>query len=144
MSRGENNKTVIYIHNYLFFSLLLDQQSVRMESGLGVMDYQACSEASTNITSNRPKSYLKWSEKERYEIGKYAAIHGSRAAGKKFDTKEKPLSESNARRFSNLYKEEILKAQKNNLDVNRNLSVSPRGRQSGSDGDEIFTFPSKD
>ena len=87
---------------------------------------------------------MKWSEKERYEIGKYAAIHGSRAAGKKFDTKEKPLSESNARRFSNLYKEEILKAQKNNLDVNRNLSVLPRGRQSGSDGDEIFTFPSKD
>ena len=25
-----------------------------MESDLGVMDYQACPEASTNITSNRP------------------------------------------------------------------------------------------
>ena len=65
-----------------------------MESG--VRDYQACSEASTNITSNRPKNYRKWSEKERYEIGKYAAIHGSRAAERKFHTKEKPLSESNA------------------------------------------------
>ena len=99
-----------------------------MESGLGVMDYRACSEASTNITSNRPKNYRKWSEKERYEIGKYAAIHGSRAAERKFHTKEKPLSESNARRFSKLYKEEISKAQKNNRDVNRNLSVLPRGR----------------
>ena len=99
-----------------------------MESGLGVMDYQACSEASTNITSNRPKNYRKWSEKERYEIGKYAAIHGSRAAERKFHTKEKPLSESNARRFSKLYKEEISKAQKNSRDVNRNLSVWPRGR----------------
>ena len=108
--------------------LLLDQQSVRMESGLGVMDYRACSEASTNITSNRPKNYRKWSEKERYEIGKYAAIHGSRAAEKNFHTKEKPLSESNARRFSKLYKEEISKAQKNNRDVTRNLSVLPRGR----------------
>ena len=94
-----------------------------MESGLGVMDYRACSEASTNITSNRPKNYRKWSEKERYEIGKYAAIHGSRAAERKFHTKEKPLSESNAQRFSKLYKEEISKAQKNNRDVNRNLSV---------------------
>ena len=104
-----------------------------MESGLGVMDYRACSEASTNITSKRPKNYRKWSEKEYYEIGKYAAIHGSRAAERKFRTKEKPLSESNARRFSKLYKEEISKAQKNNRDVNRNLSVLPRGRPSRSD-----------
>ena len=73
-----------------------------MESGLGIMDYRSCSEASTNITSNRPKNYRKWSEKERYEIGKYAAIHGSRAAERKFHTKEKPLSESNAGRFSKL------------------------------------------
>ena len=99
-----------------------------MESGLEVMDYQTCSEASNNITSTRPKNYRKWSEKERYEIERYTAIHGSRAAERKFHTKEKPLSESNARRFAKLYKEEILKAQKNNCDVNRNLSILPRGR----------------
>ena len=99
-----------------------------MGSGLGVMDYRTCSEASTNITSNRPKNYRKWSEKKRYENGKYAAIHGSRAAERKFHTKEKPLSENNAQRFSKLHKEEISKAQKNNRDVNRNLSVLPRGR----------------
>ena len=92
------------------------------------MDYRACSEAITNITSNRPKNYRKWSEKECYEIRKYAAIHGSRAAERKFHTKEKPLSESNARRFSKLYKEEISKAQKNNRDVNGNLSVLAHGR----------------
>ena len=99
-----------------------------MESGLRVMDYRTCSEASTNTTSNRPKNYRKWSEKERYEIGKYAAINGSRAAERKSHTEEKPPSESNARRFSKLCKEEISKAQKNNSDVNRNLSVLPRGR----------------
>ena len=94
------------------------------------MDYQACSKASTNITSNRPKNYRKWSEKERYEIGKYAAMHGSRAAERKFHTKEKPISESIAPRFSKLYEEisKISKAQKNNRDVKRNLSVLPRGR----------------
>ena len=63
-----------------------------MESGLGVMDYRACSGTSTNITSNRPKTT---GNEQRYEIGKYAAIHGS-AAERKFHTKEKPLSESNA------------------------------------------------
>ena len=31
-------------------------------------------------SSNRFKNYRKWSEKEHYEIGKYVAIHGSRAA----------------------------------------------------------------
>ena len=113
------------------------------------MDYQACSEASTNITSNRPKNYRKWSEKERYEIGKYAAIHGSRAAERKFHTKEKPLSESNAQRFSKLYKEEILKAQKNNRDVNRHLSILPHGRllRLGSLGQMVQRFllsPSND
>ena len=81
-----------------------------MQSGLGVVDYRACSEESPNITSNRPKNYRKCSEKEHYEIGKNAAIHGSKAAERKFHTKEKPLSESNARRFSKLYKEEISKA----------------------------------
>ena len=90
-----------------------------MKSGLGVMDYRACLKASITITPSRSKNYRKWSEKERYEI------HGSRAAERKFHTKEKPLSESNARRFSKLYKEEILKAQKNNRDINRNLSVLP-------------------
>ena len=88
------------------------------------MDYRACSEASTNITSNKPKNYRKWSEKERYEIGKCAAIHGSRAAERKFHNKEKPLSEGNARRFPKLYKEEISKTQKSNRDVNRNLSIN--------------------
>ena len=80
-----------------------------MKSGLGVMDYRACSEASTNITSNGLKNYQKWSENDRYEIGKYAAIHGSRAVRRKFHTKEKSLSESNVQRFSKLYKEKILK-----------------------------------
>ena len=47
---------------------------------------------------------------------------------KKFHTKEKPQSGSNAQRISKLYKEEISKSQKNNRDVNRNLSVLPRGR----------------
>ena len=101
-----------------------------MESSLRIMDCQACSEASTNITSNRAKNYTKWLEKERYEIGKHVAIHRSRAAESKFHTKEKLLSETNAWRFTKLYKEEIPKAQKNNCDFNRNLSVLPRGRPS--------------
>ena len=78
--------------------------------------------------SNRPKNYRKWLEKERYEIGKYVAICGSRAAERKFHIKEKPLSKGNARRFSKLYIEEISKVKRSNLDVNRNLSVLPCGR----------------
>ena len=97
--------------------------------------------------SNRPQNYRKWSEKERHEIAKYAAIHRSRAAERKFHTKEKQLSESNGRRFSKLYKEEISKAQKSNRDVNRNLSGLARGGPLllGSLGQMVqITFPSKD
>ena len=96
------------------------------------MDCRACSETSINITSNGLKNYQKCSGNDRYEIGKYAAIHRSRAVRRKFHTKEKPISENNVQRFPKLYKEEILKAQKNNCYVNRNLSSSPRGTLLGS------------
>ena len=57
-----------------------------------------------------------------------AEMHRWRAVKRKFHTKEKPLIESNAWRFLELFKEEISKAQKNNWDVNRNLIVLPHGR----------------
>jgi len=105
-----------------------DQQTRQMESGLGIMDYRACSEASTSTTSKRSNKYVRWSDKERFEIGKYASIHGSRAAERKYHTQNKPLNESSARRFAKAYKEEIRNARKGNRDVNKGLTTLPRGR----------------
>ena len=74
-------------------------------------------EATSKIPSKR-KSYQKWSDKERYDIG----------AAKKFGTKEKPLNESSARRFAKLYQEQLATAKKQNCEVSKGLKILPRGR----------------
>ena len=84
-------------------------------------------EATSKIPSKR-KSYQKWSDKERYDIGKYASLHGPVPAAKKFGTKEKPLNESSARRFAKLYQEELATAKKQNCEVSKGLKILPRGR----------------
>ena len=66
--------------------------------------------------------------KERYDIGNYASLHGPVPAAKKFGTKEKPLNESSARRFAKLYQEELATAKKQNCEVSKGLKILPRGR----------------
>ena len=53
------------------------------DSGLGNIDYANVKEKISNITNNRG-TYNKFKDKDRYEIGKYAAIHGTAATLKKF------------------------------------------------------------
>ena len=48
-------------------------------------------------------------------------IHGASAAAKKFATKDKPLNEISARRFSALYKGQIKKAKKDKRDPKKEL-----------------------
>ena len=94
-----------------------------------MLDYQASVQAIADSTnSKKRKSYCRWSHKDRFQIGKYAAVHGTSAAAKKFATKDKPLNESSARRFSALYKEEIKKAKKDKRDPKKELVPLPRGR----------------
>ena len=82
----------------------------------------------TSTTSAKRKNYRKWSDKERYDIGKYATLHGAVPAAKKFGTKEKPLNESSARRFAKLYQVELAAARKQDREVSKGLKILPRGR----------------
>ena len=59
-----------------------------------------------------PEKHVTWSDKDRFEIGKCAAVHGSWAAKRMYHTKNKPLNKTSARRFAKAYKEEIRKARK--------------------------------
>ena len=97
------------------------------QSGLGVLDYETCVEATSKIPSKR-KSYQKWSDKERYDIGKYASLHGPVPAAKKFGTKKKTLNESSTRRFAKLYQEELATAKKQNVKSCKGLKILPSGR----------------
>ena len=94
-----------------------------------MLDYHASVQAIADSTNSKKiNSYCRWSDKDRFQIGKYAAVHGASAAAKKFATKDKPLNESSARRFSALYKEEIKKAKKDKRDPKKELVPLPRGR----------------
>ena len=93
------------------FSLSSDLQR---ESSLGILDYNAVTDAATGATTQVKKrnSNQKWSASERFKIGKYAAQNGHVAAVRKFSVKEKPLNKRSVRRFAKLYKGEKVKKKK--------------------------------
>ena len=116
--------------SFLAKSSTLKPPNFQSESGLGTLDYEASIQAIANsaATSKKRKSYNRWSDKDRFNIGKYAAVYGATAAAKKFATEDRPLNESSTRRFSALYKEELKKSKKDERDPRTELAVLPRGR----------------
>ena len=101
------------------------------QSGLGMIDYLAVTEAVTSCTkkSNKKKeTYTHWSNKERFVIGKYAVENGHAATVRKFASKEKPLNESTVRRFCKRYKEELKQSTKEKREMKKELTLMPRGR----------------
>ena len=94
-----------------------------------MLDYQASIQAIADSTnSKKRKWYCQWLDKDHFQIGKYATVHGASASAKKFATKDKPLNESLAWRFSALYKEEIKKEKKDKLNPKKELVPLPCGR----------------
>ena len=91
-------------------------------------DYQASEQAIADSTnSKKRKSYCRWLDKDRFQIGKYTAVHGASAAAKKFATKDKPLNECSTRTFSALYKEEIKNTKKDKQDPKKETVPLPSG-----------------
>ena len=76
----------------------------------------------------KKNSYQKWTDKQRFQIGKYAAENDLAAAARKFTTKQNPLNESTVRRFCNLYKRELEQASKEKREIKSALKCLPRGR----------------
>ena len=62
---------------------------------------------------NRSPQYRKWTDKQRYIIGKYAAENGNANTLRKFKTEFPNLSESSVRTFKKRYYEEVENARKN-------------------------------
>lgn len=61
-----------------------------MQWGFGVLTYKVSLKATIATTSKKHKSYQKWLDNEAFQIGKYAALYGSRAAERSYHSKEKP------------------------------------------------------
>ena len=127
------------IHSFIFCSLIIlattsssaqEFPEFQKESGLGMVDYRAVTEAvkSSSKKSNRKESYTHWSNKERFTIGKYAAENGHAATARKFSSNEKPLNESTVRRFCKRYKDELQKSTQEKRKMKKELSSLPSGR----------------
>jgi len=75
-------------------------------SDIGRLDVQVINDfVSSTKSTSRPSEYHKWTDKDRYTIGKYATV-----AVKKFNTEFPALKESTVRTFKKRYYEEIRKS----------------------------------
>ena len=124
--------------NVLYFIMrnliILDTSSesttdFQKESGVGMTHYHTATNVVTTCSkkSKRKESYIHWSDKERFSIGKYAAASGYAAAVRKFMNKGKPLNESTVRRFCKRYKEEFKQSSKEKCELKKRLRLIPRG-----------------
>ena len=52
---------------------MASNESTRELSGLGSLDYSSVNEAVTNLSGSKRNSYQKWTDKQGFQIGKYAA-----------------------------------------------------------------------
>ena len=80
-------------------------------SDIGKVDTQVINEyvSSTKEASSRSTKYRKWTDKDRYDIGKYAAENGNINAVRKFQTDFPNLKGSTVRTFKMRYYEELRK-----------------------------------
>ena len=69
----------------------------------------------------RQPQYHKWTEKERYDIGKYAAENGNINAVRKFNPEFPSLSESTVRSFKKKYYEQLREKSKEELDKSQTI-----------------------
>ena len=97
---------------------------------MGFVDIAAISQETKSVKKKRNSSYTKWSEKDRYLIGKYAAENGVAAAVRKFKRQFQTLNESTVRSFRKKAEEEIKQASKERREPKKALSKysSPTGR----------------
>ena len=90
-----------------------------------MVEYVAVSKSISKANQRRGR-YNKFSDEDRCEIAKYAALHGPAAAVRKFKPKFPNLNESTTRTFRDQY-QKALKCKKSISPVKK-LSISTRGR----------------
>ena len=89
---------------------------------VGTMDSQAISDRVTSPTSTkRQPNYHKWTKKERYTIGKYAAENGNINAVRKFKPDFPALGKSSVRSFKKKYYEELKYKTKEDLEASQSI-----------------------
>ena len=102
--------------------------SLRRDSNLGELDFQAVQDEIAQKKFKRKTSYQKYSEEDRFKIGKYASENGATAAVRKFKNSFPDIKESTVRRFKSNYEEELKKAKLQSRPMTKALPEKTRGR----------------
>ena len=78
------------------------------ETCLGAIDFQRVQDSVAVVIPNKRGKYEKYTDKERYDIGKYGSKYGATAAVRKFKNDYPSLNESTVR-FMNKKYDDLLK-----------------------------------
>ena len=78
---------------------------------LGDTDFATIQEASARKSVN----YIKWTDENRYSIGKYASELGNTTAVRNFQKQFPHIKESTVREFKKRYEKQLHEAKKRNL-----------------------------
>ena len=93
---------------------------------MGVVDILAIETSRGEESFSRGK-YKKYTNKDRFDIGKYASENGSAASVRRFQTMFPKLNESTIRGFQKMYENELPKFEKKGGQF-KELSIEKRGR----------------
>ena len=96
------------------------------ESSLGIVKYASVTRSLSEVNPKRGR-YLKFSDEDRFEIGKYAALHGPKSTIRTFKKEHPQLKESTVRAFREKY-HSSLKAKKVGTAITKKLPSLKRGR----------------
>ena len=100
--------------------------SLRRGSNLGELDFQVVQDEIAQKKSKRKTSYQKYSEEDRFKIGKDASENGATAAVRKFKNSYPDMEESTARGFKSNYEEELKKAKRKSRAMTKALPEKKR------------------
>ena len=98
----------------------------RQDTSMGDLDFRAVQERVQDVSSGKRSQYVKYSDVDRFNIGKYANENGPAATVRKFSSKFTALNESTVRTFRQKYREEVQKAEMESGAVSKGLSMEKR------------------
>ena len=84
---------------------------VSSNTELGAANFAALQEA----TVQKASKYTKWTDNNRYSVGKYASEHGNAATALHFKKEFPNIKESTVREFKKKYEKQLQKAKEQNL-----------------------------
>ena len=102
--------------------MVKDSHVTRQDTGLRAVDFGVLHSGYNDETSTSKRSkYIRWSEKDRYNIGKYASVNGPAAAVRKFKQQFPSINESTARTFRKRVESDLKEAKRKGITPSKSL-----------------------